>query len=116
LKDLITWILVAVGLVYVISAHTSSQFGSPPDAPVAMPDTREAPHVQPVPPPQPPAPAAAFGGYPCAASDCAPEIEGYRWAQNDSITDPDECTGNTGAFIEGCRVYAQRAGADDPEQ
>jgi hypothetical protein len=50
----------------------------------------------------------AFGGYPCPGNDCSDDKAGYRWAQAHGITDPDACTGKTGPFIEGCRVYARQ--------
>ena len=50
----------------------------------------------------------AFGGYPCTGEDCAQDRAGYRWAQTHGIADPDDCTGKTGPFIEGCRVYARQ--------
>jgi hypothetical protein len=56
---------------------------------------------------------ARFGRYPCATSDCAEDKAGYHWAQEHGVTDPDSCTGNSGAFIEGCRVYAARRSATD---
>ena len=55
---------------------------------------------------QQPAVPARFGPYPCAKNDCAEDKAGYRWAQTHGVTDPDSCTGNSGDFIEGCRVYA----------
>ena len=52
-------------------------------------------------------PAATFFGYPCEGN-CSEHKAGYRWAQARGLSDPDSCTGNTGEFIEGCRVYARR--------
>jgi hypothetical protein len=65
-------------------------------------------------PANPPAHAASpgrrveFGGYPCHEDKCSDDWAGYRWAQANRIADPDDCTGSTGAFIEGCRVYARQ--------
>ena len=56
-----------------------------------------------------PKPIAKFGGYPCS-TDCSDDKAGYAWAQKNGITDPDSCTGTTGGFIEGCRVYARKRG------
>ncbi len=56
-------------------------------------------------------PAMTFGGYPCPAADCAEDKAGYQWAARNRIRDPDDCTGTTAAFIEGCRVYAQQQAA-----
>jgi hypothetical protein len=50
-------------------------------------------------------PLLTFGGYPCE-SNCLSDEAGYRWASSHGINDPEDCTGNTGTFIEGCRVYA----------
>ena len=49
-----------------------------------------------------------FGGYPCRGDDCSDDWAGYRWAEANGIADPDDCTGKTGFFIEGCRVYARQ--------
>lgn len=49
-----------------------------------------------------------FGGYPCPAAGCAEDKAGWQWAARNRISDPDDCTGMTAAFIEGCRVYAER--------
>lgn len=49
-----------------------------------------------------------FGGYPCRGNDCSDDWAGYRWAEANRIADPDDCTGKTASFIEGCRVYARQ--------
>ena len=49
-----------------------------------------------------------FGGYPCRDEQCSEDWAGYRWAQQNAIADADDCTGKTGSFIEGCRVYARQ--------
>jgi len=49
-----------------------------------------------------------FGGYPCPVAGCAEDKAGWQWAARNRISDPDDCTGTTAAFIEGCRVYAER--------
>lgn len=48
-----------------------------------------------------------FGGYPCLG-DCTEDKAGYHWAETNRIADPDDCSGKTGSFIEGCRVYARQ--------
>jgi hypothetical protein len=48
-----------------------------------------------------------FGDYPCIP-DCTEHEAGYEWGQDHGISDPDDCSGNTGSFIEGCRVYAEQ--------
>jgi hypothetical protein len=47
-----------------------------------------------------------FGDYPCSP-DCSEHEAGYQWGMEQGISDPDNCSGNTGSFIEGCRVYAE---------
>lgn len=56
----------------------------------------------------PPDRRVEFGGYPCRDAKCSEDWAGYRWAQANRIADPDDCTGKTGSFIEGCRVYARQ--------
>lgn len=75
--------------------------------PVALKDLHRAPQRKPAPVKQAQA-APSFGGYPCGSKDCAEDKAGFRWARDRGIADPDDCTGNSGPFIEGCRVYAQR--------
>jgi hypothetical protein len=67
-----------------------------------------APRAKPAPRPAAPEQRVAFGGYPCLGADCSEDKAGYRWAESHGIADPDDCTGRTGAFIEGCRVYARQ--------
>ena len=52
-----------------------------------------------------------FAGYPCR-DNCGEDKAGYRWARINHVVDPDDCTGTSGAFIEGCRVYAGQHRAD----
>jgi lipocalin len=37
--------------------------------------------------------------------DCAGHEAGYKWAEEHEISDEDDCTGNSGSFIEGCKAY-----------
>lgn len=39
--------------------------------------------------------------------DCLGHEAGVAWAQEHSITDPDECGGKSQSFIEGCQAYAE---------
>lgn len=64
---------------------------------------------------QPPVPAIpvipdtsipTFMGYNCTV-DCSGHEAGYEWAEENEITDPDECDGNSDSFIEGCQAYAE---------
>lgn len=101
-------VLVVVGLAYVIGAQfllherRDAQESAVGEAMPAPPRPKAAPK----------APARdrawAFGGYPCRGDDCSEDWAGYRWAKENHIADPDDCTGKTGAFIEGCRVYARQ--------
>lgn len=45
-------------------------------------------------------------GYPCTI-DCSGHDAGYEWAQDNGITDPGECSGNSQSFIEGCEAWAE---------
>ena len=82
---------------------------APSGAAAALQDTPRIARRKSAPPAQAPAPLPAFGGYPCISSDCSEDKAGFRWAEDNAIADPDDCTGKTAAFIEGCRVFAQRA-------
>jgi hypothetical protein len=39
--------------------------------------------------------------------DCSGHDAGYEWAQENEITDPNDCDGNNDSFIEGCRAYGE---------
>jgi len=64
----------------------------------------------------PPAFSQTFNGYDCTV-DCSGHQAGYDWAERNDITDPDDCSGNSESFIEGCKSYAEENGGsdDDPE-
>ena len=47
-----------------------------------------------------------FGGYPCTA-DCSGHEAGHQWAEEKGIDDPDDCSGNSDSFVEGCKVFAE---------
>jgi hypothetical protein len=47
-------------------------------------------------------------GYPCT-DDCSGHEAGYAWAEEQEISDPDDCGGNSLSFIEGCESYAEKA-------
>lgn len=47
-----------------------------------------------------------FQGYECT-EDCSGHEAGYAWAEENDITDPDDCGGNSQSFIEGCIAYAE---------
>jgi hypothetical protein len=47
-----------------------------------------------------------FMGAPCT-DDCSGHEAGYQWAEEKGIDDPDDCSGNSNSFVEGCRAYAE---------
>lgn len=104
-------VALLAGLAYVLSR----QYGDEPDAPMAvtMPESRTPDYVVTEDTereaPMEMAPRPTFGGYPCS-DDCSTHVAGFYWAEEHSISDPDNCEGATGAFIEGCRVYAESRG------
>ena len=56
-------------------------------------------------------PARTFGGYECT-DDCVGHAAGFRWAEENEITEADECPEKSSkAFYEGCLAYV-----DDPER
>ena len=103
------WALIVAGLLYALWFQPSPQQQSVelPGGSVPLQNNRAIPYDKPAPPRKASEPAPTFGGYPCSG-DCAEDKAGYRWAEQNGITDPDDCTGNSGAFIEGCRVYARQ--------
>lgn len=48
----------------------------------------------------------SFNGYPCT-SDCSGHEAGYNWAEENGISDADDCGGNSESFIEGCQSYVE---------
>lgn len=51
-------------------------------------------------------PSRTFMGYECT-QDCSGHEAGYEWAEEKGITDPDDCSGNSNSFVEGCIAYAE---------
>jgi hypothetical protein len=47
-----------------------------------------------------------FMGAPCT-DDCSGHEAGYQWAEENGIDDPDDCSGNSDSFVEGCETYAE---------
>jgi hypothetical protein len=39
--------------------------------------------------------------------DCGGHDAGYDWAQENEVTDPSDCGGNSASFIEGCEAYGE---------
>jgi hypothetical protein len=50
-----------------------------------------------------------FHGSPCT-EDCSGHEAGYNWAAEHSVGDPDDCSGNSQSFVEGCQAYATENG------
>ena len=112
MKNWATWVFIIGGLLYVVEYQHAAQLPVQlPSSGVELNHDRTVPYDESAPKPKPPQPLPTFGGYPCVSSDCAEDKSGYRWAEENGITNPDDCTGNSGSFIEGCRVYAQQRGA-----
>lgn len=54
-------------------------------------------------------------GYDCT-EDCSGHEAGKEWAEENDVTEPDNCGGNSESFIEGCRSYGEElneAAADE---
>ncbi|MFN5758735.1 MAG: hypothetical protein ACK440_03970 [Sphingomonadaceae bacterium] len=74
--------------------------------------------IQKQPNPAPPIyvqPQPTFGGYACT-DDCSGHEAGYEWAQEQGISDPDDCGGDSISFEEGCRSYAEEQEEEDAEE
>ena len=56
-----------------------------------------------------------FNGYPCT-DDCSGHEAGYEWAEQNGITDANDCGGNSQSFIEGCESYTEEYGSPDEEE
>lgn len=56
--------------------------------------------------PQAPVESRTFHGDDCT-DDCSGHEAGYQWAEDNDITDPDDCRGNSQSFIEGCQAWAE---------
>lgn len=60
-------------------------------------------------------PSLMFKGYTCTI-DCSGHEAGYDWAEDHDINDPDDCTGNSESFIEGCRAYTEEQQGNTDEE
>jgi len=47
-----------------------------------------------------------FHGYDCS-DDCSGHEAGYEWAEENEITDEDNCDGKSDSFIEGCKIFVR---------
>lgn len=60
-----------------------------------------------------PVPMPRFHGYACD-SDCSGHTAGYEWAERNGIDTPDDCSGRSQSFVDGCRAYTEeKMGSDD---
>lgn len=50
--------------------------------------------------------ADTFRGYDCT-DDCSGHEAGYKWAEENDITDEYDCDGNSNSFNEGCQAYIE---------
>lgn len=48
----------------------------------------------------------SFDGNPCIG-DCSGHEAGYQWAEENGITDPDNCSTPSNSFNEGCQSYVE---------
>jgi hypothetical protein len=105
-----TWLpifLIVAGLTFVIGSNFVQHIAIADEAPASHAPARSTAPRKEAPPSKQQQGPMTFGEYPCPG-DCAEDKAGYDWAARNAITDPDNCTGMTAAFIEGCRVYAER--------
>ena len=60
---------------------------------------------------------ATFGGNDCTEG-CSGHAAGYRWAEENGVTNASDCGGNSQSFIEGCETYANdpSRGAEEDDQ
>jgi len=65
-------------------------------------NTYKAPYIPPVYPTYPS--NKAFYNYTCT-ENCEGHEAGYEWAEENDISDYDDCGGNSNSFIEGCYAY-----------
>lgn len=61
-----------------------------------------------------PTTSLSFSGYACT-DNCSGHEAGYQWAEDNSIDDPDDCSGNSDSFIEGCQAYAEEQSESDKD-
>jgi hypothetical protein len=114
-KNWLTFALIVAALAFVLDFQVVGRVQAVEPTREAVPRERPVAKEHSAASAKAPEPQQKFGEYPCSR-DCSEHKAGYRWADMNNITDPDDCTGKSGAFIEGCRVYARqhkRRTADD---
>jgi len=108
LKNWSTLALITAGLLFVLYFQVVPHLRPIAPAAAASTGAPSAARHKPAAPSKSAPVQMTFGGYPCPGRNCAEDKAGYQWAAWNHISDPDDCTGSTAAFIEGCRVYAGR--------
>jgi len=60
--------------------------------------------------------AETFGGYECT-DDCSGHKAGYEWAEQNGVSNENDCDGNSGSFEEGCRAFIEdpNRGSDEDD-
>lgn len=48
--------------------------------------------------------------------DCSGHEAGWSWAEENGVTDPYDCGGNSMSFQEGCMAYAEEQQAEQPDE
>jgi hypothetical protein len=59
--------------------------------------------------------AVNFSSRPCTAN-CSGHEAGYAWAEQNEVTDPNDCGGESESFFEGCMAYAAEQRGDRDTQ
>jgi hypothetical protein len=57
----------------------------------------------------------SYKGYWCT-DDCSGHEAGYEWALKKDIRDPDECSGMSQSFVEGCQAFAEEQENEKDEE
>lgn len=105
-----TVVVMAAAAAYQRTTKAELAEASPP-VPAALTPAIEVP----APPPVVAVQGNHFAGYACT-SDCSGHEAGYQWAEENDISDADDCDGNSESFIEGCKAYANEQSESQAEQ
>lgn len=57
----------------------------------------------------------SYEGYGCT-QDCSGHDAGYQWAEDNDVTDPNDCGGKSWSFEEGCRSFAEERQEAEAEE